>query len=412
MRSTRYVLAALFIFAAVLTAQTATPLYQVMSTNSLVDRPQVFRDMQDNLEKEFGSKTPGLQIEGLHEAIGSVREEIVEIFANPHVTLTNSNSRLTIKFSDRTIDIDLPNDDTLNKVWLLAKERLTEDLNKKIKAVLTSMNKSSSSTALIDGVISALSQSELLAGIDIKAFSSYERTEKLSAILSAIVVNAIEQKVERELAITDLKWKSDLEKFRVMFENQLVVITSAIRGELITAMNTAENDLSKVIDEASNSLISANSGVGITQGKGSFSGGIYLSAYHDANWQLAAYANGQLNKGDSTKPTESLAGLHVRYGSERFQYDLLFAGLFGDEQFKAGDAGECGGGFSFRTSGIVGGIAIYVLGSKLIHPLFTIGGTIKPATAGGTGFLIGLQGEDGRWQPIIQTSFPILATGN
>ena len=393
-----------------LSAQSVSPLYQVMTTNSLIARPEVFREMQENLDAEFGKKTAGLQLEGLHEVFGDIRQHVINLVGTPHVVLTSAENVITITDSVHwLLRIQLPADDTLNKIWTWMSGELSSRLADRMNNLLSPLNKTATSAAFVDALVQGLLQSNLAARIDVKRYQDLQGTRKLSWILVAIMMKDLREKVERELSIYNIRWREDLKRFCESVEKYLVEISTQVRNDLITQVNNAETALSNVVDDVSHKLIAANSGVGITKGQGSFSGGIYLTAYHNTNWQFALYANGQLNQGDSTKPVESLMGGHIRFGSERFEYDLLFAILFGDKQFRAWSSGEIGLGLSSRLGGVIAGSAVYILGSKIMHPQFTVGLTLRPATPGGTAFLLGLQGQNGNWQPIVQTSFPILA---
>jgi len=393
-----------------LSAQSVSPLYQVMTTNSLIARPEVFRDMQQSLDDEFGKKTPGLQLEGLHEVFGDIREQIINLLGRPYVIPNPANDNITVTDSVHwELRIKLPAGDTLNKIWTLMSVELSRRLADSLNNLLSPLNKTATSAALVDALVQGLLQSDLVSRVDVKPYEDLKGTQKLSSILVEIMMKDVREKVERELSIYNMRWREDLKKFCESVERYLVEISTQVRTELIRLVNNAETELSNVIDDVSHKLIAANSGVGITKGRGSFSGGIYLTAYHNTNWQIGLYANGQLNQGDSTKPVESLMGGHMRFGSERFEYDLLFAILFGDKQFKAWSSGEIGLGLSTRFGGVLAGSAVYILGSEIMHPQFTVGLTLRPATPGGAGFLLGLQGQNGNWQPIVQTSFPILA---
>ena len=393
-----------------LSAQSVSPLYQVMTTNSLIAHPEVFREMQENLDAEFGKKTAGLQLEGLHEVFGDIRQHVINLVGTPHVVLSSAENVITITDSVHwLLRIQLPADDTLNKIWTWMSGELSSRLADRMNNLLSPLNKTATSAAFVDALVQGLLQSNLAARIDVKRYQDLQGTRKLSWILVAIMMKDLREKVERELSIYNIRWREDLKRFCESVEKYLVEISTQVRNDLITQVNNAETALSNVVDDVSHKLIAANSGVGITKGQGSFSGGIYLTAYHNTNWQFALYANGQLNQGDSTKPVESLMGGHIRFGSERFEYDLLFAILFGDKQFRAWSSGEIGLGLSSRLGGVIAGSAVYILGSKIMHPQFTVGLTLRPATPGGTAFLLGLQGQNGNWQPIVQTSFPILA---
>jgi hypothetical protein len=396
-------------------SQSVSPLYQVMTTNSLISRPEVFREMQDSLDFEFGKNMPGLQIEGLHDAFGSIRQRIIDIAVAPTITLNEGSLTIrsdTISTPPRcrwTVSIPLPPFERFDTLWIPVRRDLTDRIAAALDEIRNSVGKSSTSAALIDALATGLSKSDIVAGIDLHPYVDLKGTKKLAAIITAIMIDNIQKKSAQELPLSSIKSKPDVEKMRVFIQKCLTDLSGRIRIRLIGLVNDTENQLSDVVDDISNRLLTANSGVGVTKGQGSFSGGIYLTAWHSTNWQLAAYVNGQLNQGDSTKPAESLVGGHIRYGTDATQCDLLFAALFGDKQFKAWSAGEFGLGLSFRTSGVVVGPALYILGSDVMHPIFTFGATLKSASTGGAGFLLGLQSQNGKLQPIVQSSFPILA---
>ncbi len=59
--------------------QTASPLQQVMSTSSLISRPQVFRDMQAEILKKVHNNSPGLHLNEFYEEMSAARTRFVRV---------------------------------------------------------------------------------------------------------------------------------------------------------------------------------------------------------------------------------------------------------------------------------------------------------------------------------------------
>jgi hypothetical protein len=392
-------------------AQSVSPLQQVMTTTSLISRPEVFRDLQTNIDSELGKVKPGLQIEGMHEAIGSIRDKLLDILNTNNINI-NINAaadpiNISINIGKWNKNIILPSLATRQKIIQDIKTNVQEELRAEIDKILDPVGKPKLKAAFTDAAASMLAQSEIAIGIDLSTAADKQGTEKLSSIITEIIFSNVQQKIDNLLSTTGKSWNPNI--INTVCQQELQNIISQVHSMLIAAFNHAEYQLSCAIDETSKKLIAANTGIGITKGKGSFNGGLYVAISAKKRFQLGVYINGELGKSDSTQPNESLTGLHLRYAFDAVQFDLLGAGLFGDGHFKAFKIAEAGLGITLRTQDdLLVGFAAFGIGETLKSAQFSLGITVQSTQVGAPSVFMGLQGVSGDYHPVIQTSFPIV----
>jgi hypothetical protein len=381
-----------------------------MTSTSLISRPEIFRDMQSGIDTELGKTKPGLQIAGLHEAIGDVRDKIIGLVTQPMIKYVKSPPRFEFGFRDWTESLLVPEGTRPEIVWDGLKKQIQGHIKKVLNDVLNSLGKPKLTAALVDAIIASLSKAEVVARVNLAQYEDRDGRDRLAAVIAEIIVTRARTEVERAINIDWILTDAGRTELCDEVQVQLNILTSDLRSRLIDILNDAENELSEGIDEVSKKLVALNTGIGITQGKGSFNGGVYVSMVTQQSWQLGAYLNGQLNKGDSTQPTESLVGLHGRFASDAVQYDLLGAGLFGDQNYKAFKVMELGLAITVRTKYelLVGAAAYALIDANDVKEL-TVGISIQPTRLGSASFYIGIQGRNSTdVHPVVQTSIPIL----
>ncbi|MDA0748698.1 MAG: hypothetical protein O2954_19445, partial [bacterium] len=59
-----------------LSGQTLSSLHQVLSSSSLIDRPQVFRDLQSAIRDSIGNVEPGLRLNGFYSRMSTARKQL------------------------------------------------------------------------------------------------------------------------------------------------------------------------------------------------------------------------------------------------------------------------------------------------------------------------------------------------
>jgi hypothetical protein len=396
-------------------SQTTSALTQVMATTSLIVRPDVFRVLQANTDIELTKVKPGLQIEGMHEAIGGIRDRLLDILTIKKPQYNGKSKPITLilecatarKADYWTITIQINSDADLKMTVKEIKQKIRENIQNKLDDVINSIGKPKLTAAFVSATSSLLLQINTDKNITLSDADNKEGTEKLAYILTEIVFGIIQQKIETIRGTSEVNCSVD--DIGNLMTDELTILLSRIRTMLVTAFNRAEYELSCAIDETSQKLVAANTGIGITKGKGSFNGGLYVSIAAKTFFQFGVYVNGELSKSDSSQPTESLIGTHLRFATDNWQFDLLGAGLFGDTHFKAFTVAELGLGISTRTKNdLLLGAALYALGETLPNTQFTVGLTVQSATVGAPSVFIGIQGNSGDIHPVIQTSFPVV----
>jgi hypothetical protein len=393
--------------------QTISPLEQVMTTTSLISRPLVFRDMQASIDTELGKQQSGLQIEGMHNAIGNVRNQLIDLIRQPMVSYDSLHKTVHISFRLWNDSIKISTDTTMDWIWPSLKNRISIKLDTEFSVALNRMNKLNIKEAFLDAAISLIKGSELAMQENLDTSNEKTRTKRLASIIAQIIVNRAHAYVKSFPEIQASKTDADIMLLCKGINDGTGIICEKMRTELASIFNQAESQLSGTIDEVSNRFIAANTGIGITNGKGSFNGGLYLYTVVNRSCQLGIFVNGELSKADSTQPTESLGGFHFRYATERTQIDFLGASLFGDNKFKAFTIAEIGFGVTIRANRnlLVGG-AVYAIGQTLSSTQVTAGLIFQLIQVGSPSLFVGLQWRSDEYNPVVQISFPIVPSIN
>ena len=382
--------------------QTVSPLQQVMSTSSLISRPQVFRDMQAKILETVHNNSPGLHLDDFYEEMSAARTRFVRVIHEARfrlIAVQDSIKIVTPKKDTLSIAL-LSRRDSLRVVEALERLRiqfavtLGQYLVQHVEEALPKEKK--------DAIIATLFQVLNSSGISQSNYSGASNGEYLEGI-AHIAIDCVFDQVQSN-ATTMLSAvvarRNDLEGNIRKIDSLLVYSADDLEQRLAIALDRAEYAVNHAIAQASDLLLKGNTGIGISKGTGSFGGGIYL-AYTSPHIQFGLYANSQFGKGDtSATASKSLFGLHLQYATDKLQVDFLYSLL----NLGSAASNEMGGGISYRMSpAFILGIALFGEGSKLQFSSYGI--TITPTMNGAPTVFLGLKRVDGSF--VMQTSFPI-----
>jgi hypothetical protein len=401
-----------------LQSQTVSPLFQVMSSNSLINRPEVFRDLQVNIENVVGKTKPGLQLNILYQQLSDVRRSLTSAIKAPFIDkkmsedLEKTYLSFTIeKGKDPFALIEVTDKDiTLNDVLNSLKSELANELDSVMKKTLPSNRKERE--AVCAALLVALEETGVSRNVSTTKFEeSY--VDKLAKTVAGILIREVKNKIHELYPDRDLLMLSlSPDSLKMYAQNALNMVTEKVKALVSESLDMAEYETSKAIDEFSRKLISGNIGLAATQGEGAFSGGITLSFINETKWQVGLYVNGQFNQGDtgSMVPKQSLIGFQVRHARDPVQMEFLGSVLFGDKNIHAWHAWEAGAGLSFRSGNevVLGAAYFGMYVDKIIPSVHSVGLTIKGTSAESPGLLVGISIQQRDVHPLIQIGFPVL----
>ncbi len=357
-----------------LNGQIISPLHQMLSSNSPLNRPQVFRDLEDKIGDEFGKVEPGLRTDLLYKQMSIARQKIGAVI------------------------------DSLRSAWepteaALSPEqvkRLTKIFENVLARSLSVVKNQETKEAILSALLDVLEKSGATAGATFS--QNQNEVQKSETKIAEILVAKINEFI---------KAKTDQDDSKQKFLEALDKVHEA----LAQALDKAEHKVADVLDAFSRWLLAINTGLAISEGgKGAFAGGLLLSLAIRSSTQIGVYVNGQLSRtgADSTEPKQSLVGVQFRYAKDRCQIDLLASRLFGYKDLRVVEAMETGLGLSWRAgNSCIVGLAYFYLFVKEISDVHKIGLTLKGTKADSPGFLIGLARDINTTRPIIQFSFPV-----
>ncbi|MBI1806497.1 MAG: hypothetical protein HYR76_05540 [Ignavibacteria bacterium] len=397
-----------------LTAQTVSPLYQVMSSNSSIRRPAEFRDMQDYIEQNFGDVKPGLRLDYFYDKLSAARTMLMAKIQTPQVRAKND----TLIFTVDRFSFSVPAS-TIRKVSKIldhTEEQLADALKKSIDTLFLTLSFSpQEQRAVITSLLTMLRQTGVEGDVILG-----NSTQDLSKSISSILL--IRARAEMESIFPErplYKNYTNIDTLRDDLQLVFDKITGEVRDRITQVLDKAEHELAKTVLDASNKLLQANIGLGVTEGTGAFNGGMLYTFKLSAWLKGGLYINGQFHNSDTTgsatdtlKPSESLVGLQIRGVFDRAQIDLLGSKLIGNHM---NSAWEFGLGASARTNNdIIIGLAIFSVFPEVLqlnneNSTYTLGATLRGTAADSPSLLFGaVMQKDKKTVPVFQISFPIL----
>ena len=397
----------------VLQGQTVSPLFQVMSSNSLINRPMIFREMQDEIQKQVDKTTPGLLINDFYQDMALWRRKFIDLIKTPRLQIAENG--ITIEIEGKVFDtIPLKDKNALEKNGNDLFKEVDAALTKKINGIIDGLEFEPSSTKnpIPAALILALEETGLTRNISTSGFEDSTQL-KFSRIISGMLF----REVKRVILSDHPEFENQLARLTgqklVEYVNNIInKVVLELKENLSQALDRGEHEVAKAVNEISRWLISGNTGLAVSKGQGAFSGGVQLSYIHPG-CQIGVYFNGAFNKGDTTKPTQTLVGVRTQIAWDAIAIDVLGSGLFGDIKYSVFDSGELGSGFSYRTgSDLIFGFSYYIFFGSKFFPEHTYGLTMKGTSADSPGILFGArvqtnEGVKNDVSPIFQISYPV-----
>ncbi|HVZ38166.1 MAG TPA: hypothetical protein VHI13_02740 [Candidatus Kapabacteria bacterium] len=350
-------------------------LFPLLATNSRINRPEVFRALQEDIASELGNVEPGLRLDALTNRMAQFRSAVAAL----------NNVRF---------EVDTGGADRKQFYIVLKGLRAGDSIN--LAAIHSNVTwdslKSTCSTQIHDYIVRAISTattivngdklSQILKETGINGLSTIKGTNatssgdianQVASILATIISDRLSNTVFKALGIkangADTITEVDAAEFAVQQLNKAL-------GQAFTALtdgfNTAEHRIGDAVSHISTFMVSANVGLAVTEGGGDFAGGTHLSLNLCKAVQVGAYFNSHFSPVDTTLADSAfvgrwLVGLQLRLLLADTQVDLLCsrsAGKSGSLNDNTAHT-ELGFGFSLlstKYSVVVGAAALYQFG--------------------------------------------------
>lgn len=301
------------------TAQASNTLHNFMMANPLIAHPDVFRELQANISSEIAATEPGAKLDEIYKIVAEARSRVLNAV---HVELFDTTNGIGLRYFDagigKCIVIEFPPDVLDNGLGKL-QDGIESHLERLLTRSVAGMKERTRSSFLF-GTVEALK----IGGIPL--LFEVDENESATKTLAKMVARAVREQAQRDLELQAGSSLQDLKRVIIESGNRFAL---SLRTRVGDALTTAEQKLREVVGSFSKTLMTANSGLSVTEGMGSFEGGLHLSFRTASSIQFGVYISGQFNKSDSTLPTDKLLGGQLSLAlSDRFQFDLLASALF------------------------------------------------------------------------------------
>lgn len=406
--------------------QSMSGLHQVLASNSLIDRPQVFRDLQTNIEDTLKTVQPGVKLDYLYGKIDGIRPRILanlQIGFDIEETSLSDGYTIKINFKDKIIW----SEKLTNNIKYKAFDSLLDTMEVELEDFLFSkLDSTETDLKKINDAVSAslifsIYETGLLAG---KVNLTDDYAKDLAKVLAKFVFEEVRKRIRLKYPNFSLEDEIEMTEWANKIDAVLNEAVEKIRAKVANVLDQAEYKLAKAVDSFSQWLVSGNAGLAIVDGDGAFGGGVHVAFTFDSKCQVGVYYNGQFsedkflaeaqanaekagnNKLQAISTRQSLIGGQLRFASDCSQLDIMGAVLL-----KANRACELGVGVSRRLEGglIIGLSGFIIVRGNEAQSRKVYGGTLKRASISGPTLFAGFIKEDDKRHPIFQVSFPIPA---
>ena len=421
------------------TAQRLSPLIQFMSSNTTIERPMVFREMQANIEKETGSTKPGVNADLLFKKIAYVKDNLLNKTKfsfhvekkerDTTVSKTDKDGKvvpenkkmLRIEFSSNVneqrkaiyhVEFEQKKSEKSIKSMLEEIEvKLRENLTEFCDQILPKDDFKVTKKSVVLALAIALKEKALLRN------DNYD-TDKPEELLSRILIELLQEYTiniaEKPLIEIDKPIENHIDAFITRVNRIGDSLTDKLRGILLEAFTPAEEKITELIKSYSRVLVSSNTGIGITEGTGMLNGGLHVNYNVGEVFQSGFYFNGELAREDTSQPSRSLVGTQLRLTWGGIQFDALGSYLFGDKNFNSNNKSpsfEYGVGITLKA-GIIIGVCASVLQiadgkDNSVEGISNVMLTLRSSTPGTPIFMIGgAKNAGGSFNTVFNISLP------
>ncbi|MBT3231846.1 MAG: hypothetical protein HN356_03445 [Calditrichaeota bacterium] len=435
-------------------SQATTPLFQIMTSNSMLDRPPVFQKLDKEIQKTKDADKTGIHInESFTSKIGKMKLEFIELFNAPSLIYDGSletHKRVTIKWLyGKHIDtISIIHNQDSNEITLsnFENEIIKSIENELVKAMTDRIGTLFKNHEIKDEQAAFIYA--LLNHIDdVKVEGNNNGAEDLANAIAKHLAKQVRAHLDRNIKeilkkepeILTYSMDTVIAEICKSVNSKLNEFFKLLESEVLVAFYHAESEINKVIESASDFLVDSNVGLGLSESKGSATPGLVLTSKIGEYLRIGVFAGGSLvtepldlgedlensnnvgvidttitDTSDTSNETESdlLVGLRIQWAWGGYALDALGSV---DIKAESNPQVEAGLGASFVYGDLVIGGAYYRhWAGEVSRPAFDIGGlTLKSRTSDSKSVLVGVtynhRTED--YYPVVQFGFNLSVNG-
>lgn len=400
-------------------AQHVSPLQHLITSNTQIRRPEIFRTMQHGVEKEWGKLDEGTRLELLDKQAGKLRANILSVFDSAKAEIVLDANTTFIKVSLANQEYRIP---ITGVSFTRAFEQGMLDAGDKFRTVFDvaidnatfgSRNISAQlfQQVLFSGLLSTLNRAQTQSG------ATGSIPERVAEILNGGFQKTLREWIQQQDPLFNFSdpnaWASLIQRqganFNTLINMEVKKATAEARQLVSDALDIVEQRIRTAVDQFDKWLVAANAGFGVTEGKGDLAGGIHLSYTQSENLQIGAYVNGNLDPADSTKPAGAV-GAQLRFSGDWWQLDGLISGIRGTTW---GLEAGLGGSARIGEHTLVG-LGYFVISGTMQIDGKSVNGwslatTLTGTEAGSPLIILGLSVRNGKTHPLFQVSYPLTA---
>ncbi len=406
------IIIALIAISANIFAQEGTNLFQIITANLQVERPQVIRDLQSFLDTEMQDTLQGVNIEILHQLVDRYKKEILN-YIEPG-KFVKDNGTIKFIYQNHTINVAVYNDTTIGQLLKRFEEVLRTKLSAAFEDIPEKKKHVDYLTFLVYAAINKLVLQKNITYDPNQNGSSYKVA--LINLISEIAINRLLTRFKILFPQYDKKTKISQivhEKILIELNNFFESLSAQLKYQVVGVFDKIHTKITNEIEKPLSQYLKGLTGISFSEGTGNFAGGML---YHFQNlendFHVSFYLNGNLNIADDDSSSHSLIGFQISHTGEKCQIDLLGSLYFGDKQFKTCDVFEFGLGLSYRhgRETIIGLAGFYLKNSndKNKYKSYSLGLMFKISKKAPSVVLgFSTNNESSEKVPILQVSYPI-----
>lgn len=394
-------------------AQSVSTMHQIISSDPLIARDTVFRNMQAEIKTELGKTGKGAQLNLLFNRMSEVQEQVISFLDTPRVTFNVPGRILVIEYKGKAGNVFIPQlpDETeiLARVQVSIKEGLTEALSRVLKRFSSDPGKQ----AFLKALSEALESSQFTVGVKWSAPSLSDDGKELAGLITDVIMKKI--KFELDPVWNQFESATDttqLKRLAGTLQDRLTAVIMKMREPLLRAYQTAERKLQDLVDRFSEMLLAGNAGFALVEGTGSFAGGL-IATYVEPKYKVGLYYTSQFQDKDSVSQRPgnlSLIGAQVEWTTEKSQWDFLASYIFGP---MVGGSGEVGLGHSWKPApSLILGESVFLYfarGGKNEDASAMVGLSLRGTDQHSPALFVGKRFQKGKnWDLVFQVSFPVI----
>lgn len=356
-------------------AQRLTPLHHLIASNSMLTRPEMFRQLQLDIADRLGSIEKGVKLEILNEQMRMLRETLLSSFDarvdSLRIESTNGSvlDRLNPEDADAAIEIKF--DDLKyvipvgNRSFLASFEDAGRDFPASLQDLLAeAVERSSDGSRGMNLRLfqQVLDEALTIAINELNGNRGGGWSNQVAAMINSELQRYLRDYIRSQHSSFKSndpeKWKDFLKKDKKALEKVLkegaVKGITATRTLLADGLNQAESRMRGLVGEFNRVLLSADAGLSVSQEKGDLGAGIHVAYTQSSVLQMGIYLNTEFQPSD-TKSARALIGGQARMAFGKMQLDLLASAIRG-----TGWGGEAGVGVSYSAGdAVIIGVAVF-----------------------------------------------------